>query len=104
MRKPRKSNPSLRFTTWVFAAENRSPMGASTSATSSRRTSTSALVPCTSTTKSSAYVGHRIMPGVDREPFVGALTEQGNAGDVAFTRAEQDEFSARSHQLAARAW
>ena len=35
---------------------------------------------------------------------MGLLTEQGNAGDVAFTRAEQDEFSARSHQLAARAW
>jgi acetyl-CoA C-acetyltransferase len=35
---------------------------------------------------------------------MGLLTEAGNAGDVAFTRAEQDEFSARSHQLAARAW
>ena len=35
---------------------------------------------------------------------MGLLTEQGNVGDVAFTRAEQDEFSARSHQLAARAW
>ena len=35
---------------------------------------------------------------------MGLLTETGNAGDVEFTRAEQDEFSARSHQLAARAW
>jgi acetyl-CoA C-acetyltransferase len=35
---------------------------------------------------------------------MGLLTEAGNTGDVAFTRAEQDEFSARSHQLAARAW
>jgi len=35
---------------------------------------------------------------------MGLLTEQGNAGDVFFTRAQQDEFSARSHQLAARAW
>jgi len=35
---------------------------------------------------------------------MGLLTEAGNAGDLTFTRAEQDEFSARSHQLAARAW
>ena len=35
---------------------------------------------------------------------MGLLTEDGNADDVEFTRAEQDEFSARSHQLAARAW
>jgi acetyl-CoA C-acetyltransferase len=35
---------------------------------------------------------------------MGLLTEDGNAGDMAFTREEQDEFSARSHQLAARAW
>ena len=35
---------------------------------------------------------------------MGLLTESGNVGDVQFTRAEQDEFSARSHQLAARAW
>ena len=35
---------------------------------------------------------------------MGLLTEAGNAGDMAFTRVEQDEFSARSHQLAARAW
>ena len=35
---------------------------------------------------------------------MGLLTEGGNADDVFFTRAEQDEFSARSHQLAARAW
>ena len=35
---------------------------------------------------------------------MGVLTEAGNSGDLEFTRAEQDEFSARSHQLAARAW
>ncbi len=35
---------------------------------------------------------------------MGLLTEQANTGDVEFSRAEQDEFSARSHQLAARAW
>jgi acetyl-CoA C-acetyltransferase len=35
---------------------------------------------------------------------MGLLTETGNTGDLEFTRAEQDEFSARSHQLAARAW
>jgi acetyl-CoA C-acetyltransferase len=35
---------------------------------------------------------------------MGLLTEQANTGQVEFSRAEQDEFSARSHQLAARAW
>jgi acetyl-CoA C-acetyltransferase len=35
---------------------------------------------------------------------MGLLTESGNTGEMAFTREEQDEFSARSHQLAARAW
>ncbi len=35
---------------------------------------------------------------------MGALTEQANTGAQAFTREEQDAFSARSHQLAARAW
>jgi acetyl-CoA C-acetyltransferase len=35
---------------------------------------------------------------------MGALTEQANTGAQAFTREEQDEFSARSHQLAAKAW
>ena len=35
---------------------------------------------------------------------MGLLTEAANTGDVAFTREEQDAFSARSHQLAARAW
>ncbi|HEX5970047.1 MAG TPA: acetyl-CoA C-acetyltransferase, partial [Intrasporangium sp.] len=35
---------------------------------------------------------------------MGALTEQANTGEQAFTRAEQDEFSARSHQLAAKGW
>jgi acetyl-CoA C-acetyltransferase len=35
---------------------------------------------------------------------MGGLTESANTGDLAFTRVEQDEFSARSHQLAARAW
>jgi acetyl-CoA C-acetyltransferase len=35
---------------------------------------------------------------------MGALTEQANTGSQAFTREQQDEFSARSHQLAAQAW
>jgi acetyl-CoA C-acetyltransferase len=35
---------------------------------------------------------------------MGGLTEAANAGDRAFSREEQDAFSARSHQLAARAW
>jgi acetyl-CoA C-acetyltransferase len=35
---------------------------------------------------------------------MGGLTETGNVDDLRFTRAEQDEFAARSHQLAARAW
>ena len=35
---------------------------------------------------------------------MGALTEQANTGEQAFTREEQDEFSARSHQLAAKGW
>ncbi|GAB3080261.1 acetyl-CoA C-acetyltransferase [Intrasporangium mesophilum] len=35
---------------------------------------------------------------------MGALTEAANVGDQAFTREQQDEFSARSHQLAAKAW
>ncbi|MEW1954036.1 acetyl-CoA C-acetyltransferase [Terrabacter sp. NPDC080008] len=35
---------------------------------------------------------------------MGALTEQANQGEQAFTREQQDEFSARSHQLAAKGW
>jgi acetyl-CoA C-acetyltransferase len=35
---------------------------------------------------------------------MGPLTESANTGDQQFTREEQDEFSARSHQLAAKAW
>jgi acetyl-CoA C-acetyltransferase len=35
---------------------------------------------------------------------MGALTESANSADKAVTREEQDAFSARSHQLAARAW
>ncbi len=35
---------------------------------------------------------------------MGLLTEAANTGDIAFSREEQDEFAARSHQLAARAW
>ncbi len=35
---------------------------------------------------------------------MGGLTESANSGDYAFSREEHDEFSARSHQLAARAW
>jgi acetyl-CoA C-acetyltransferase len=35
---------------------------------------------------------------------MGALTEDANVADQDFTRAEQDAFAARSHQLAAQAW
>ena len=35
---------------------------------------------------------------------MGSLTEAANAGDQEFSRAEQDAFAARSHQLAAEAW
>lgn len=35
---------------------------------------------------------------------MGALTEQANVGEFAYSREEQDAFGARSHQLAARAW
>ncbi|MDR6862144.1 acetyl-CoA C-acetyltransferase [Phycicoccus sp. 3266] len=35
---------------------------------------------------------------------MGLLTEQANTGQQQFTREQQDEFGARSHQLAARAW
>jgi acetyl-CoA C-acetyltransferase len=35
---------------------------------------------------------------------MGLLTEAANTGDRELTRAEQDAFSARSHQLAAKAW
>jgi hypothetical protein len=37
-RKPRKSNPSSRYTIWVFTADNGKPIGASTWAISSRTT------------------------------------------------------------------
>ena len=35
---------------------------------------------------------------------MGALTEAANTGDQEFSRAEQDAFAARSHQLAAEGW
>lgn len=35
---------------------------------------------------------------------MGGLTEDANAGDVDFSRTDQDEFAARSHQRAAEAW
>src|SRR6476620_3688518 len=35
---------------------------------------------------------------------MGLLTEQANTGEQQFTREQQDDFSARSHQLAAKAW
>lgn len=35
---------------------------------------------------------------------MGALTDAANVGDTAFTREEQDAYSARSHQRAAAAW
>jgi len=35
---------------------------------------------------------------------MGALTEQANTGDLAFSREQQDAFAARSHELAAKGW
>jgi acetyl-CoA C-acetyltransferase len=35
---------------------------------------------------------------------MGALTEQANIGEYAFSREEQDAYAARSHELAAKAW
>ena len=35
---------------------------------------------------------------------MGGLTDSANTGDLEFTRQEQDAFSARSHELAAKAW
>ena len=35
---------------------------------------------------------------------MGALTDQANSGEYAFSREEQDTFAARSHELAAKAW
>ncbi|MDN5790137.1 MAG: acetyl-CoA C-acetyltransferase [Micrococcales bacterium] len=35
---------------------------------------------------------------------MGLLTDSANTGEQEFTREEQDEFAARSHQLAAKAW
>jgi len=35
---------------------------------------------------------------------MGGLTESANTGELEFSRAEQDAFAARSHQLAAEAW
>jgi acetyl-CoA C-acetyltransferase len=35
---------------------------------------------------------------------MGALTDQANTGEYAFSREEQDTFAARSHELAAKAW
>jgi acetyl-CoA C-acetyltransferase len=35
---------------------------------------------------------------------MGALTEQANTGEYAFSREEQDAYAARSHELAAKAW
>jgi acetyl-CoA C-acetyltransferase len=38
------------------------------------------------------------------EQAMGALTDQANTGEYAFSREEQDAFAARSHELAAKAW
>jgi acetyl-CoA C-acetyltransferase len=35
---------------------------------------------------------------------MGALTDQANTGEYAFSREEQDAYAARSHELAAKAW
>src|SRR4051794_17435601 len=56
--------------TFVFASDRRSPIGASTVATSSRRASACAWVPATSTTKSSAYAASVVMPRPLRDPCV----------------------------------
>jgi hypothetical protein len=48
--------------TFVFAFDRRKPIGASTVATSSRRSSACARVPATNTAKSSAYADRRITP------------------------------------------
>src|SRR5262245_25345911 len=72
MRKPRKSNPSLMWTTWVLAGDSRSPSGASTAATSSRSASVCERVPFTKITKSTAYAEYRIMPTGRRVAWAGS--------------------------------
>jgi len=49
------------------------------------------------------HMAHDGLHDVFTDQPMGALTEQRNAIDQ-FTRAEQDEFAARSHQKAAAAW
>ncbi len=50
------------------------------------------------------HMAHDGLWDVFTDQAMGGLTEAANEGDGAFTREEQDAFSARSHQLAARAW
>jgi len=50
------------------------------------------------------HMAHDGLWDVFTDQAMGGLTEAANEGDGAFTRGEQDAFSARSHQLAARAW
>ena len=50
------------------------------------------------------HMAHDGLWDVFTDQAMGGLTEAANEGDGAFSREEQDAFSARSHQLAARAW
>jgi acetyl-CoA C-acetyltransferase len=50
------------------------------------------------------HMAHDGLWDIFTEQGMGDLTEAANIGDREFTRAAQDAFSARSHQLAAQAW
>ena len=50
------------------------------------------------------HMAHDGLWDVFTDQAMGGLTEAANAGDREFSRAEQDAFSARSHQRAAEAW
>ncbi|GAA4396012.1 acetyl-CoA C-acetyltransferase [Ornithinibacter aureus] len=50
------------------------------------------------------HMDHDALSDVFTAQGMGGLTESANHGERAVTREEQDEFAARSHQLAARAW
>ncbi|GAB3677923.1 acetyl-CoA C-acetyltransferase [Angustibacter aerolatus] len=50
------------------------------------------------------HMAHDGLWDVFTDQAMGNLTEAANTADQEFSRVEQDAFSARSHQLAARAW